>query len=806
MRRSPFGLLLLWSLLILTPLVASAQTLRGLVVDQTGLPLPGASVQLRGADSTTILGSITTTADGTFEIDTARPEDSGRVLVVSLDGFETTTVSLANAARIVLPIARTNVTTDVVGTTFTPSAPTSALLGTTLTATNIARLPSAKLKAKESLPLLPSVVRGPDGLLQLGGARPHESPVFLDGFNITDPATGTSSINLPFEAVRGIEAMRDPMAVTFGGLLGGLVQLDSKPGGDRFATGVQGFIPRPRFTSPGFGRLEGIFPRIYANGPAMAGRAHYFFAAEYDYERIPVPGVTQRGGPDVVERSATLFGRVDLQASRRDQVIVEGLVFPSASDSLGLSPLREDAAAPNLSSNDVFGGVTVRHVFDQPSVLTVRLSAFDRETDLSPSGQGPATLTPAGWQGNSFSTVNRRALRQTVSAMWEQTLPTARGSHDLTFSGTMSLRRMTGQVSESPLFIQNGEGQLVRTVEFGPRAGLAVRDQLGELAVRDVWRVGDRLQFDTGGRLDQSNKHGAVPSARLGVRYNVDPAGRTVLKGGIGHFVNTLPLAVAAFSSYPTRTDRRLDPVTGAVLQETTYQPTVDRLRLPRALAATIEIDRQIFEGLDLQASFTARYSSRLATLMVPADSGPLTIRSSGTSQYRDLQLSVRRQWKDDQQLFVSYVISSAFGERNDFVTLFHDLDRAVIQPGGMSRLSSDARHRWLAWGTFNVPGKVVLSPVVEWRSGFPYSVVDESQSFVGVPNSHQFPAFADIDMVVYRAFEHRHRKADLGVQLFNTTHHFNPRDVYAVAGASRFGSFTNSVGTILRGFMLIKW
>src|SRR5207248_2481413 len=131
---------------------------------------------------------------------------------------------------------------------------------------------------------------------QIGGARPQNAPLFLDGFNITDPATGLSSVNLPFEAVQGVAVMRDPMAATYGGLLGGAVELKSKPGGDRFAAGVQGFVPRPRFSSPGFGRLEGIFPRVYASGMAFDGRVRYMTAAEYDFERIPVPGVTQGGG------------------------------------------------------------------------------------------------------------------------------------------------------------------------------------------------------------------------------------------------------------------------------------------------------------------------------------------------------------------------------------------------------------------------------------------------------------------------------------------------------------------------------
>ena len=55
----------------------------------------------------------------------------------------------------------------------------------------------------------------------------------LDGFNIADPATGVSSVNLPFEAVRGVDVLRDPMAVTYGNLLGGMVRMDSRPGTDR---------------------------------------------------------------------------------------------------------------------------------------------------------------------------------------------------------------------------------------------------------------------------------------------------------------------------------------------------------------------------------------------------------------------------------------------------------------------------------------------------------------------------------------------------------------------------------------------
>ena len=133
--------------------------------------------------------------------------------------------------------------------------------------------------------------------------------------------------------------------------------------------------------------------------------------------------------------------------------------------------------------------------------------------------------------------------------------------------------------------------------------------------------------------------------------------------------------------------------------------------------------------------------------------SGPAVVRSTGTGSYRELQVSVRQTWPHDQQLFVSYVRSSAHGELNDFAALFQTLDTPLLQPGGPSRLPADAPHRWIAWGTFNLPRRIVVSPVIEWHSGFPYSVVDERYRYVGTPNQGAFPAFVAADFVVFKTF-----------------------------------------------------
>jgi hypothetical protein len=597
------------------------------------------------------------------------------------------------------------------------------------------------------------------------------------------------------------------MAITYGDLIGGLVQIRSTSGADRFKFGVQGLVPRPRFTSPGFGRLEGIFPRVYGGGARLNGRVRYFAAAEYDYERIPVPEVTDNNGPDFVDQSATIFWRLDVQATPRSNMSLESLLFPTSTQRKGLSPRRLEEATTDFNAHDRFVGFTDRVVINDSSVLTIQASALTHDTRSMPNGQGISHLSPDGWRGNWFASVERRSVRYGAKASWQQTRVIGSTPHDFTVAGEFAKRRLRGSVEETAIEVLDVEGRLVRQVEFGPRnPNIRSEDTPLSFSARDVWQPGSRLTLDVGARVDGGSGHArATPSARGGVRYALDESARTVIRGGYGSFVASLPLAVEAYAGYPARVERDIDPDTGEMLEEFAYDPSVEPLSLPRALTATAGIERQITPRLDLQINVTDRRTSRIATLRVPPAGGLLPVRSDGSSVYREVEISGRRRWDGDQQLFISYVRSSGRGEFNEFATLFQQLAVPLIQRAGITRLPTDSRNRIIAWGTANLPYRIVVSPVVEWRSGFPYTVVD--QRYVAVEtNVRSFPAFMATDLVIYKTFTVKKRSADLGIQLFNATNHFNPRDVHAVTGTPRLGEFANSVPTILRGFMMLKW
>jgi hypothetical protein len=179
---------------------------------------------------------------------------------------------------------------------------------------------------------------------------------------------------------------------------------------------------------------------------------------------------------------------------------------------------------------------------------------------------------------------------------------------------------------------------------------------------------------------------------------------------------------------------------------------------------------------------------------------------SSGTSIYKEFAVSVRQTWRADRELFVSYVRSTSVGEINDYGTLITNLDAPLFEPAGQAPMPTDTPHRLRSWATFQFPHEIVVSPALEWRTGFPYSLYDVYRHYVGDPNSERFPNYFSLDITTFKTFDILSRKWDLGLQFFNVTGHFNPRDVISVVNTPRFGEFNNSFGVTLGGYMRVRW
>jgi hypothetical protein len=788
-------------LLLLKSALACAQDTRGVVVDQTNLPLPGVRIEV--ARDNRVIEVIVTGADGTFDLPVLEPTDR---LEAILDGFETARIAPADARRIIMVVGRTTEVTEVVASALTSSGAAMERLGSTMSAPLAQRLPTVRPHILQALPLLPSVVRGRDGQLRIGGTRPHESSLWIDGFDVTDPVTGGSAIDLPDESVKGMAVVRDPISATFSGVLGSLASIETATGGDEFKAGVQGFIPRPRLSSLGLGRIEAFFPRAYASG--RAGRVHYFVSTEFNFERVPVPGVTgSSGSPNTGATGVISFARADVQLSPRHTMTVEGLFAPVQTSNADLSPLRGPETAPQIDSLDFFAGVVDRLVLSGTDLLTIRVGLLDHETVIEPAGVGAALLTPEGWKQNWFSAADTAGRRHSLSVTWDRSIPSSIGTHAVSLSTDLRHRRMTSTIAHQPIHILDAEERLVRRIDFGPSTGLYADDLLGGLGLRDLWDVTVRLQLDAGVRVDWGlRRESPTVSPRFGVRYRLDDAGRTTLKGSAGVFVGRAPLGALAFGQFPRRVETTFDPATGEPIDRVILSPKSMPLVLPRATGIALELEHEIRQGLVAQVSIRRRLGSSLPTVEIPATGGDMPLLHTGSSTYRELQGSIHQTWRDDRQLFVSYVRAASWANVNDYGTLFVNLDAPLLEPAGSAPTPTDVPHRLRGWATLGLARRIVVSPAVDWRTGFPYSVQNVYRHYVGEPNSRRFPDYLSVDVTIYKTFDIGTHKADLGMQFFNVTSHFNPRDVISVTESLRFGSFTNSFGLTLGGYMQVRW
>jgi hypothetical protein len=107
--------------------------------------------------------------------------------------------------------------------------------------------------------------------------------------------------------------------------------------------------------------------------------------------------------------------------------------------------------------------------------------------------------------------------------------------------------------------------------------------------------------------------------------------------------------------------------------------------------------------------------------------------------------------------------------------------------------LPTDVPNRLVEWGTMALPRRITISPILDIRTGFPYSVRDGQQQFVGLRNSNatRFPRFVVLDAELAKAFQVTKKyTVQLSLRGFNVMDHFNPRDVRANLADPAFGQF----------------
>jgi hypothetical protein len=240
-----------------------------------------------------------------------------------------------------------------------------------------------------------------------------------------------------------------------------------------------------------------------------------------------------------------------------------------------------------------------------------------------------------------------------------------------------------------------------------------------------------------------------------------------------------------------------------------------DDVENPYSVAWSLQVDHEFTPRFLLRLGYEERHTHNdfiLEPLNEGANAGLLLLKNSGRSLYRELQVVARARLQEKRNLYVAYVRSEARGDLNDFNAYFGNLKNPIIRANEYQRQNFDVPHRLLVWGDFGLPWDLVATPVIEWRTGFPFSAIDEDQNFVGARNEGgRFPALVTFDILVTKGvsipFRGKKYKGRVGVSVFNITNHWNPRDVQNNIHSSQFGTFFNSAERSFRTkFEIVKY
>jgi len=675
-----------------------------------------------------------------------------------------------------------------------------------MTATVMQTAPIASERFQDALPLIPGVVRGPDGLLNINGTRSNQSALMFNSADGTDPVTGEDAIELPIDAVSAVQVRGFAFAPEFGLSAGAVTTVETQRAGDTWHATVNDLEPRLRRRAGEFRGIESWTPRVTTGGPIVRGRVSILESVQYEYSQTRVFGLPPFES-DTKLQSFESYSRVDWSATAKNLFTGSVMVSPRKTTFAGLNTFNPQAVTPDIENHNVLASVSDQIVVGDTGVLENRLSVKQFDSTIYPSqGAGPMVLAPDVNSGSYFNDQDRTSRR----VEWLTTYAfTPLGPEHLVKAGTGVTYEMFDVISRSrPVDIVRESGTLSQEITFVGN-GLLTRNRTALRGfAQDSWTVSPRLGVQYGARYDYDSFSGDVNLApRVSFTAVASEDGRTVVRGGAGVFYDPIPLNVASFDQMQERAMTQFTPdgVTPTGPTVLMRNAVASAIHTPRSVNWNVELDREWIKNLFVRVGYQQR-DNRFESVLDPASVGGdsiLLLRTDGRSRYREAQITGRYQFHGTDQIVGSYTRSSAVGNLNDFNSYFGNVENPVIRSDARGPLPWDAPDRYLFWSSVTLPRGFSVFPLLDVRTGFPLSLVDEDRNFVGARNqAGRYPTFVSLDMQVskrLRIFDHT---ATVGLKVFNITNHFNPRDYQGNLASADFGGFANSVGRTFRG----KW
>jgi hypothetical protein len=808
----------------------TAGTLRGVVtlVTPEGQVFPGeeVAIQVTATGASAPNFTVSTSETGVYRIVNVPPGEY--TLTASAPGLKTATIKLTIQAgqatfediRLAMEVLRQEIEVHSAGpvTAVGNVAPPAQL-----TAEQVATAPVLHQKTQDELPLMPGVIRTPEGRTYIKGSDESTGMFKIDRVEAVDPVTGAFIIDLPIDAISSLEVNEAPFLAEAGGFVGGLTTVSTEAPAGQWHDKVSNLVPHMFAEQGQFVGIKSFEPRMYLTGPLWAGKLNFSEAVDYDLSRDNVRGLAW---PNNVTTTTGLNSYTSVQALFSDRHILTGHAqfFPERQVNANIDALIPKPASENYGQRGLSASATDRMVLASAVTFTTVVHVLEVHNYSRAQGVLDMLVTPVGFGGDYFNDWTRSSNQEEAEEIMGLPQKDWFGRHDLTFGVEADRRSYDGANLSRPIQVFGADNSPLENVGF--TGGRPLNASATEVSgyVSDHWVLGNYVALNLGFRATTQTIGDTIASApRIGLVFTPDKQGKTVVRAGAGVFYDRFPLLAADFASNPDRVVTLLGAngvpaPPPATLPNRCAERAPGGLQMlsgcadfntaPYATTWRVEVERQITTQLRARVGYL--WSPTFDVFVVDpttlAGSGPaMLLKNTGSSRYHQLEATAVYAPNARVRLSATYLHSQSRGDLNVLPDLFGTFWQPIIRPNLFANLPSDVPDRFTALGSIGLPWKLAFIPSLDVQSGFPYSNVDARQNYVGAPNSLRFPTYFTFDFSIYREFHppvFKSHLVRLGIFSLNSTNRRNPTAVYNDTASPYFGDFTG-LGKRVNGFVL---
>jgi carboxypeptidase family protein len=671
---------------------------------------------------------------------------------------------------------------------------------------------------RNALALSPGVVKGPGGDLHFDGGAENQVQYTLNGFNVSDPLTGTFRTHLAPEAVRSVEFMGGRVSPEYGKGSSGVLVIHTESGDDAWRYAATNFIPGLD-TSGGL-RIGAYTPRLTVSGPIRRGRAWFSDSINGIYNQAVIPDLPNGQNTRTTYGGGNLL-HAQFNLTPGNIVFSDLLMNVSTTPNAGLGALDPLSTTVDQRSRTWFFSAKDQIYLTRGTLLEFGFADLRTFARQIPQGHSMYLFTPSGRLGNFYVDSTQTSDRkQFLSNLFLPPVQRA-GSHQLK-AGIDFDRLNYSQNTRRTGFGNIGlSGDLLRRVMF-QGSGLLTRPSLEFSSyVLDNWKVRPNFFVQAGVRQDWNELvRQAILSPRISFSYAPFQRGNTKIAAGysITYDAATPQLFSRPFDEYSLTTlyDRGGTIQTGPAATVFTIGP---HLKMPRYRNWSLGLEQllpaRVFLSLNLlrrRGSDGFTYINALnPDLPPPPDLVALyhttrfqsifRLDNSRREAYDSAEIRLRQPFGKSYEWMASYTRSRAFSNAVLDVTV----DQPSLISDNTGRLPWDSPNRLLSWGYLPTPWKDwAIAYLVEARSGFPFSIVDEIGRVLGAPNSDRFPDYFNFNLHAERTLRFSGYRFAVRGGFNNITNHRNFTVVNSTLGSPSFLSFFGSDG---RHFVVrLRW